>query len=240
MLSSLNKGLSVPPSIQAAIFDMDGLLFDTESIARWAWKQALASHGYMMNDELYKEFIGRDLSWREKILKKRYGENFPFESVTAQRIKIGDEREMREGLPTKAGVLDLLNKLSSLGITIGLATGTSRTRTIRRLTNAAIYQYFTTIVTSEDVAQGKPAPDIFLEVSRRINVVPWQCVVFEDSSVGVEAAFTAGMHTIMVPDIEQPSSEIKSLAYRVLNSLEEVSELMEELFGEAIKKQVSN
>lgn len=222
-------------SIRAAIFDMDGLLFDTESIARWAWKQALATHGYTMSDELYNEFIGRDLSWREKILKKRYGENFPFDSVTAQRIQIGDERELREGLPTKAGVLDLLKELSNLGVIIGLATGTSRIRTIRRLTNAAIDHYFTTIVTSEDVAQGKPAPDIFLEVSRRINIAPLHCLVFEDSCVGVEAAFTAGMRTIMVPDIEQPSTEIKKLAYRVLNSLEQVSDIIEELFGETIK-----
>lgn len=228
--------MSMSPVIQAAIFDMDGLLFDTESIARWAWTQALESHGYVINNELYNEFIGRDLSWREKLLKKRYGEDFPFESVTAQRIKIGDEREKREGLPTKPGVLDLLNHLSNLGITMGLATGTSRLRTIRRLTDAAIDQYFTTIVTSEDVACGKPAPDIFLEVSQRINVNPLQCVVFEDSSVGVQAAVTAGMCTIMVPDIEQPSPEIKSLAYRVLNSLEEVSELIEELFRETIKK----
>ncbi|MBH8565389.1 HAD family phosphatase [Nostoc sp. CENA67] len=228
--------MSVSPVIRAAIFDMDGLLFDTESIARWAWKQALESHGYVMGNDLYNEFIGRDLSWREKMLKKRYGEDFPFESVTAQRIKIGDEREIREGLPTKAGVLDLLDRLSNLGVIIGLATGTSRVRTIRRLTDAAIHQYFTTIVTSEDVAFGKPAPDIFLEVSRRINVMPSQCVVFEDSSVGVEAAFIAGMCPIMVPDIEQPSPKITSLAYRVLNSLEQVSELIEELFDGRIKK----
>ncbi len=217
-------------SIRAAIFDMDGLLFDTESIARWAWKKAIENHGYVMSDQLYNELIGRDLSWRERIFKKRYGENFPFESVTAQRIIIGDEREIREGLPIKAGVLDLLNKLSTVGVIMGLATGTSRIRTIRRLTDAGIYPYFTTIVTSEDVAEGKPAPDIFLEASRQINVAPLQCVVFEDSSVGIQAAFQAGMCAIMVPDIEQPSPEVASLAYRVFNSLEQVSELLEELF----------
>jgi HAD superfamily hydrolase (TIGR01509 family) len=217
-------------SIRAAIFDMDGLLFDTENIARWAWKKAIENHGYVMSDELYNELIGRDLSWREKILKKRYGKNFPFESITAQRITIGDEREMREGLPIKAGVLDLLNKLSTLGVIMGLATGTSRIRTIRRLNNAGIYQHFTTIVTSEDVAEGKPAPDIFLEASRQINVAPLQCLVFEDSSVGVQAAFQAGMRAIMVPDIEQPSPEVASLAYRVFDSLEQVGELLEELF----------
>jgi HAD superfamily hydrolase (TIGR01509 family) len=217
-------------SIRAAIFDMDGLLFDTENIARWAWKKAIENHGYVMSDELYNELIGRDLSWREKILKKRYGENFPFECITAQRITIGDEREMREGLPIKAGVLDLLNKLGTLGVIMGLATGTSRIRTIRRLNNAGIYQHFTTIVTSEDVAEGKPAPDIFLEASRQINVAPLQCLVFEDSSVGVQAAFQAGMRAIMVPDIEQPSPEVASLAYRVFDSLEQVGELLEELF----------
>lgn len=214
------------PDIRAAIFDMDGLLFDTESIARWAWKQALASHGYLMSDDFYHEFVGRDLSWREKVLKERYGSSFPFDSVTAQRIEIGDRRELQEGLPLKSGVLDLLKRLSHLGIVIALATGTSRHRTIRRLTNAGILQYFTTIVTSEDVTQGKPAPDIYLEASRRINVAPVQCVVFEDSCVGIEAAFSAGMYPIMIPDIEQPSPEIRCLAYQVLDSLEQVYKLL--------------
>jgi HAD superfamily hydrolase (TIGR01509 family) len=221
----------VLPDIRAAIFDMDGLLFDTESIARWAWKQALASHGYLMRDDFYYEFVGRDLSWREKILKQRYGSSFPFDSVTAQRIEIGDRRELQEGLPLKAGVLDLLGQLSNLSIVIALATGTSRNRTIRRLTNAGILQYFTTIVTSEDVAEGKPAPDIYLEASRRINVAPVQCVVFEDSCVGIESAFSAGMYPIMIPDIEQPSPEIRCLAYQVLESLEQACAVLEQRLG---------
>ncbi|WP_414755169.1 HAD family hydrolase [Anabaena sp. CCY 9910] len=215
-------------NIRAAIFDMDGLLFDTESIARWAWQQALASHGYIMSDNFYSEFVGRDLSWREKILKQRYGNDFPFDAIKKHRIEIGDRRELQEGLPMKPGALNLLCQLNSLGIIIALGTGTSRSRTIRRLSNAGILPYFTTIVTSEDVPQGKPAPDIYLEVSRRIHVAPLQCIVFEDSCVGVEAAFSAGMYPIMVPDIEQPSPEIRCLTYKILDSLEQASEFLEQ------------
>ncbi|GAB1542351.1 HAD family hydrolase [Scytonema sp. NUACC21] len=223
----------MPQGFKAAIFDMDGLIFDTERIARWAWKEALENHGYVMSEksfnELYREFVGRDLSWREKVLKKRYGETFPFKSVTAARIAIGDSREIQEGLPLKPGLLDLLNQLSNLGLILGLATGTSLVRTIRRLKSAGIEQYFVTVVTSEDVPKGKPAPDIFLEASRRINIPPFQCVVFEDSYAGVEAAFSAGMCTIMVPDLEPPTPQITRLTYRVLNSLEEANELLDEL-----------
>lgn len=219
---------------KAVIFDMDGLIFDTERIARWAWNRALENQGYTMSDELfndlYMEFIGRDLSWRKKCLQRIYGESFPFESVTAQRIEIGDSLEIREGLPLKPGVLDLLNHLSELGVILGLATGTSLIRTIRRLTDTGINEYFATIVTSENVSQGKPAPDIFLEASLRLDVVPSQCVVFEDSCAGVTAALSAGMCTIMVPDLEQPTPQIKSLVYQVLNSLEQANELLEGLF----------
>ncbi|MBD2346328.1 HAD family hydrolase [Anabaena subtropica] len=218
-------------NIRAAIFDMDGLLFDTESIARWAWQQALTSHGYIMSGDFYNEFVGRDLTWREKILKQRYGNDFPFDAVKSQRIEIGDRRELQEGLPMKAGALNLLCQLHSLEIVIALATGTSRSRTIRRLSNAGILHYFTTIVTSEDVPEGKPAPDIYLEVSRRIHVTPVQCVVFEDSCVGIEAAFSAGMYPIMIPDIEHPSPEIRCLTYKVLDSLEQASQLLEERLG---------
>lgn len=218
-------------NIRAAIFDMDGLLFDTESIARWAWQQALASHGYMMSDDFYQEFVGRDLTWREKILKQRYGNDFPFDAIKTHRIEVGDRRELHEGLPMKPGALNLLCQLHSLEIVIALATGTARSRTIRRLSNAGILHYFTTIVTSEDVPEGKPAPDIYLEVSRRIHVAPVQCVVFEDSCVGIEAAFSAGMYPIMIPDIEHPSPEIRCLTYKVFDSLEQASQLLEEKLG---------
>lgn len=216
-------------SFAAAIFDMDGLLFDTESIARWAWQEALKSHGYIMEDELYFQFVGRDLKWREKILKQKYGADFPFDSVVLQRIEIGDTRELQEGLPTKSDVIELLTQLKTMGILMALATGTDRKRAIRRLQNAHIYHHFHIIVTSEDVAQGKPEPDIFLAASQKMQIKPEQCLVFEDSCVGVQAAHQAGMRAIMIPDIEIPSAEIRQLAYKVLHSLGDFQQLLPEL-----------
>jgi HAD superfamily hydrolase (TIGR01509 family) len=220
-----------PRKYQAAIFDMDGLLFDTESIGRWAWGKALESYGYAMSDTIYNDFIGRDMAWRERVLKGAFGAAFPFEAVKALRIKLGDTREVEQGLPIKPGVLEVLHTLQNFPIKIGLATGTIRERTLRRLIHAKIDKHFTTVVTSEDVVNGKPAPDIFLETSRRLDVAAKACVVFEDSSAGIKAAAAAGMLSIMVPDLEDPPKDIVRIPYRILPSLEHQTHLLNELFS---------
>jgi len=220
---------------QAIIFDMDGLLLDTELTGRWAWNKALENHGYQMTDEIYLEFVGRDMSHRETVLKAYFGQQFPFESVKNQRISLGDAKETQDGLLVKPGVLDLLRILAKMEIPMGLATGTIRSRTLRRLASTGIHHYFSAIVTGEDVLHGKPAPDLFLEASRIMQIDPQQCVVFEDSCAGIKAASAAGMCPIMVPDLEKPSIEIENIVYCVLSSLENVDALLEKLFDKRRK-----
>lgn len=203
----------------AAIFDLDGLLLDTEALARLAWGKAIAEFGYVMTDELYVDLVGRDMRSREKILTQEFGSGFPFESIKTRRIVIGDEMEAARALPIKPGAVELLDKLTSLGIPVALATGTDRIRAERRISIAGLDKYFNSVITMEDVENGKPAPDIFLIAAKSLNILPHNCIVFEDSSVGVIAATSAGMKAYMVPDLETTFEQAKQSASRVVKSL---------------------
>lgn len=219
--------------IEAVIFDMDGLLFDTEATGRWAWDKSLESHGYAMTDDIYMQFVGRDMSHREYVLKMHFGLDFPFESVKALRILLGDSREIESGLKIKPGAVQLLAAFSKLGIPIGLATGTVRDRTLRRLQGAGIRNYFRAIVAGDEVHRGKPFPDVYFEASQRLGISPQKCIVFEDSCAGVQAAMAAGMRVVMVPDLERPTPDIKNMAYCILPSLIEAIERLPKLMGKA-------
>lgn len=216
-------------TIDAVIFDMDGLLFDTEAIGRWAWAQALADHGYELTEAIYRQFIGRDMRHREAVLLETFGPAFPLEGVKARRLALGDEREVREGVPTKPGALELLATLAALGMPMGLATGTRRSRAVRRLEQAGITHHFRAIVAGDEVKNGKPAPDIYLAAGRALAAPPEHCLVFEDAAAGIIAATTAGMRAVMVPDLEPPSPDVARLAYRVLPSLAQAVDELPEL-----------
>jgi len=210
----------VTRSFAAAIFDMDGLLFDTEAIGRWAWAETLAELGLSLTDDLYRSFLGRDMRARLALLRERFGADFPAEQAAARRLALGDERELREGVPTKPGAVALVRELHRLGVPVALATGTARERALRRLRQAEIAHCFGTVVTSEDVSRGKPAPDIYLETVRRLSLTPDQCLVFEDSAAGAQAALQAGCHTVLVPDLEALPEELLARGER-LDSLEQ-------------------
>lgn len=217
--------------MKAVIFDMDGLLFDTEASGRWAWEKALQNHGYLLTDAIYMQFVGRDMSHRERVLRACFGAHFPFESVKAQRISLGDQKEIEQGIALKPGAVQLLESLFGMDVPIGLATGTVRARALRRLESAGIRNYFHAVVGGDEVRNGKPAPDVFLEAGRRLGVCPQGCLVFEDSCAGIRAASDAGMRAVMVPDLEQPTPDIERLAYSVLASLEDAAGRLAELLA---------
>lgn len=105
----------IVPVIEAVIFEMDGLLFDTEASGRWAWEKALENHGYSLTDAIYLQFVGRDMSHRERVLRTCFGAQFPFESVKAQRLSLGDQKEIEQGIALKPGAVQLLESLSGMG-----------------------------------------------------------------------------------------------------------------------------
>lgn len=217
-------------TLRAAIFDMDGLLFDTESVGRWAWTQALAEVGLTMTDELYRQLVGKDMEARRLILCERFGDALPFEQVKERRLAMGDERECSGGLSAKPGALELVNALADAGVPLALGTGTERERALRRLRDGGMDR-FEVIVTSADVAAGKPAPDIFLEAARRLGVAPGDCAVFEDSPAGVTAAARAGMAVLVVPDLEPPTAEVRRIARVLADDLYGLMPVVERAFG---------
>ncbi len=215
---------------RAAVFDMDGLLFDTEAVGRWAWSEALAEVGLAMGDALYAKMVGKDMAARERVLLRHFGNAFPFEAVMRRRLAIGDAREQAGGLTPKPGALALVAALADARVPLALATGTVRERALRRLRDSGIDR-FDVIVTSEEVAAGKPAPDIFLEAARRLGLLPAECLAFEDSPAGVAAAAHAGMTVLMVPDLEPSEAESRTLAHTVAPDLAALLPLIQLAFG---------
>ncbi len=216
-------------TVKALLFDLDGLLVDSEPLSRRAWNEVIARVGYTLSDEVFMQMVGRSESEVRTLFERVFGPDFPFEKVTRLRQAHFLEALAREGVPPKPGAHDLLAYVTRRGLAKAVASSTSRAMAEAKLRSAGLREFFEVIVTGEDVPQAKPAPDLFLEAARRLNLPPEACVVLEDSSVGVQAAHAAGMRCILIPDVQPLSAEIVNLATWHLRSLAEVPALLERL-----------
>lgn len=209
-------------------------MLDTERMARKAWTQALADLGYTLDSEAYLRLVGRTVRDAEGILQDLFGSGVPFQEVFRLRQVYYDQDITQNGIPHKPGLLNLLDYLETKQIIRAVATSTPCWFAARKLEHAGIANRFATVVCGDMVERGKPAPDLFLEAARRIDSLPAQCIVLEDSEAGVLATRAAGMLSIMVPDLKLPDPEIRKLAFRVLPSLNEVIPLITEFIQEGL------
>jgi HAD superfamily hydrolase (TIGR01509 family) len=209
------------------IFDMDGLMFDSERMAQHAWQQAARESGYDMSDDIFRVVVGRSLPAVEEELIKALGVDFPLKTVYQRKRVLLEEEIMGKGLPLKRGLLELLELIEQLGLQAAIASSSPCDVIIRNLEAAGLpLECFGAIVGGNEVQHGKPAPDIFLAAARALGALPERCLVLEDSNPGVQAAYAAGMLPVMVPDVVPPTKRSRSLAYRVVPSLERVVELL--------------
>lgn len=211
----------------AVIFDMDGLMFDTERVARCAWRQAMEDQGFEIEDSVYLLLVGRTAQDGKKILSQVYGEDFPYRQVNQLRQGYYAEELAANGVPVKPGLFELLQYLKEKNIKKAVASSTARKQVLSKLVSAGVSDQFEVVVGGDDAPVGKPAPDLFLEAARQLGVSPHDCLVLEDSEPGIRAAYAAGMLPVMIPDLKQPSPDVAMLAYRILPALSEVTPLLE-------------
>lgn len=211
--------------ISLVIFDMDGLMFDTERIAVDAWKYAGSVSGVDIPDKIIESIVGVNVRKSEEIFKKYYGENFPFYDVRKLKIDYSTNLIQKQGIPIKKGLLELLEFLKDKNILRAVATSTERERTLFYLSNGGLTDKFNIIVCGDEVIKSKPEPDIFLTAANKLGVDPGECIVLEDSQNGLLAASRAGMYPIFIPDIRRPSLEVMNLIYKEFESLDKVKSL---------------
>jgi len=212
--------------VGAVIFDMDGLMLDTERIYQVAWRSAGQELGYFLSDKLLHATTGRPAQDCYRLLLADQGEDFPLDQFRSVSSVHWESHVNQHGIAQKPGLIELLDLLEQHKIPKAVATSTAHAKALFSLRAAGLENRFRDIVTGDQIQHGKPAPDIFLAAAKKIGVDPMQCIALEDSEAGVIAASSAGMKTIMVPDMKQPSPEVVARTYRVFASLHEVHQLI--------------
>lgn len=213
--------------IEGFVFDMDGVLFDTERLCLRCAKMTAGLYGIEdVIDEIYRKSIGLNRAAEKELYKEMLTEEFPYEEY---RNRCGENIKAviaEEGLPVKAGAYMLLEYLKTNRYKVALATSTSRLSTESHLKKAKMREYFEIIVTGDMVKNSKPAPDIYLSACRGLEISPKNAVAIEDSPNGLKSATAAGMSTIMVEDMVCYTDELKPFVTLKLNSLTDVMELL--------------
>jgi HAD superfamily hydrolase (TIGR01509 family) len=210
----------LPRKVQAVVFDMDGLIFDTEALYRDAHFAAADEAGHDLPLSFFLTTIGLTTETARVVYANRYGEKFDFE-LFWRDVSKRFHRLAETDLRLKMGVIELLDALDAAGLPKAIATS-SRGETVRRhLGHHGLAGRFQAIAAREDYARGKPNPDPFLKAAEKLSVAPESCVALEDSHNGVRAASSAGMMTIMVPDLLEATDEMKKLCVFIARDLHE-------------------
>ena len=216
---------------KAVIFDMDGLMIDTERLALKAWQLAGADFGFPISDDIFITMIGRNRWDSDRILVEIFGSDFPVDAVRKKYRTYLDGWIDEGKLAVKSGLLDLLGFLDRISMPTAVATSTEYERAIHKLSLTNLLEHFPVVIAGDQVEKGKPAPDIFLAAAARLDILPEDCLVLEDSDAGIQAAYKAGMTPVMIPDMKPPSDKSLGFAHRIFGGLGEFHDYFRESLG---------
>ncbi len=213
----------------AVIFDMDGVIFDSERLVLECWETIGKKYNLGGMREAFLPCIGTNSERTKEIILEYYGSDFPYEQFKKESSKYFHEVVEQNGLPLKKGVCEILRFLREKEVMLGLASSTRLAVVTQELAQAGLYDYFQVVMGGDQLKKSKPEPDIYLMTCEKMRITPEIVYAVEDSYNGIRAAYGAGMKPIMVPDMLPATDEMREKSIAVLDDLLAVKEFFEKL-----------
>lgn len=213
---------------KAVIFDMDGVIFDSERLVLEGWQEIAVKYGIKGIEEVLPRCLGVNAQATREIFREYYGQDFPYDEYKKEASALFHSRYGNGKLPLKPGVKELLSYLKENGYLVGLASSTRQAIVEQEIRDAGLMPYFDNLVCGDMLKRSKPEPDIYLKACENLDVEPRMAVAVEDSYNGIRSAKRAGMVPVMVPDMVQPDEEMRSLAHKICKDLFEVKNWISE------------
>lgn len=213
--------------IKGILFDMDGLMFDTERLAADGWKEAAGALGITLDDAQIGSLRGLLPAVSRERFVAWFGDGSVYDRGREIRKAYVERWIEQNGMPVKKGLKQLLEYLRERGIPAAVATSTNRPAAERYWETAGVREYFAASVCGSEVKEGKPAPEVFLTAAGLLGLQPAECLVLEDSYNGIRAGHAAGCQVAMIPDMDAPDEECRRLCDYILRDLTEVIPILE-------------
>ena len=214
--------------IKAVIFDMDGLMIDSERVTFEGYQHVLAKENLTMSEEKYKTLLGKPVKAVHDLFKEDYGPQYDVEQIIKDVHAYIAKRFETEGVPLKPGLVELLKYLKENNYKTIIATSSHRNRVDLIVKQAQIDQYFDDSICGDEVTKGKPNPEVFLKACQKLQVSPEDALVLEDSESGINAAYNAEIKVIGIPDMKYPEEKYVKMTYKIMDNLFQVKDFLEE------------
>lgn len=212
--------------INAIIFDMDGLMLDSERATFEEYGNVLKDMNLTITEDFYKTLLGKTIKVAYELFYKEYGDDFPVDDVIKKvHIRLADRFETK-GVPIKKGLIELLDYLKENNYKTIVATSSSRARVDKILELAHLTHYFDDSICGDEVTNGKPNPEVFLKACEKLEVKCNEAIVLEDSEAGIQAAYNANIKVICIVDMKYPDKIYENMTFKILESLDQVIGLL--------------